>query len=149
MNRFVKLLLTSALLACTVTASACSGGADPGKAQQTPSSQETAAPVKTDAPNATPTGGAEPPAVSEVPSGAEKWIEACGDAQRILMTYEQIQAMNASIRAKCPALTDIASYPESMSKSELTALIESSSGPSLPKYDEDGIEITAEELAEI
>lgn len=102
-----------------------------------------------DAPNATPAESTEPPAVSEVPSGAEKWIDACGDAQRILMTYEQIQEMNASIRANCTALTDIASYPESMSKSELTALIESSSGPSLPKYDEDGIEITAEELAEI
>ena len=149
MNRFVKLLLTSALLACTVTASACSGGAELGEAQKTPPSAETTAPVKTDAANATPAESTEPPAVSEVPSGAEKWIDACGDAQRILMTYEQIQEMNASIRANCTALTDIASYPESMSKSELTALIESSSGPSLPKYDEDGIEITAEELAEI
>ena len=80
MNRFVKLLLASALLACTVTASACSGGAERGESQKTPCSPETAAPVKTDAANATPAESTEPPAVSEVPSGAEKWINACGDA---------------------------------------------------------------------
>lgn len=42
MNRFVKLFLASALLACTVTASACSGGAERGESQKTPSSPETA-----------------------------------------------------------------------------------------------------------
>lgn len=72
MNRFVKLFLASALLACTVTASACSGGAERGESQKTPSSPETAAPVKTDAANATPAESTEPPAVSEVPSGRGK-----------------------------------------------------------------------------
>ena len=154
MNRYGKMILASALIACTVITASCASGNGGGNAEKnTPSPKATDAGKHTagatSGPQQTPAGSTMNPAVSEIPAGADKWINACENAESVLMNKEQIQKMNAEIRSKCPALTDIASYPASMSKSALTSLIEGSSGPSIPKYDEDGTEITVADMSAI
>lgn len=141
MKHLGKTILTAALAACTAFAVSCAGGegGGSGTATKTPASPSSAAGGNTANPEQT-------PAPAEIPEGAKKWIAACDTAQSILMTTEQIQKMNAQMRSKCDALTDIASYPNSIAKSKLKALIEGSSGPSLPKYDESGKQITQADL---
>lgn len=147
MNRFGRIIVASVLTACTVLTASCAGGREPGEPGANTPAASTKEPehTKTPAPQ-TPGESTENPAVSVVPAGAEKWIAARENAEELLMTAEQIRKMNTNMRANCAALTDIASYQSSMSRSKLTSLIESSSGPGLPKYDEDGKEVTAMDL---
>lgn len=145
MNRFGKLFLTSALIACTVLSASCTSG-EPEKTSPTATADANKTNSATSSAEPTPGGSTGNPAVSEVPPGAEKWISACENADRVLMNAEQIQKMNAEMRARCAALTDIASYQTSMTKSALSSLIEDSAGPGLPKYDEDGKEVTPSDM---
>lgn len=142
MNRIGRIILTSALVACTALTASCGSGKDEENPANLPNATSTAAktPDNTESP-ATPN-----PAVSEIPAGAEKWINANANAENILMTYDQIQKMNTSIRSKCSALVDIASFSTSMTKSALKTVIEKSSGPSLPKYDAKGKSVTEADL---
>jgi len=77
---------------------------------------------------------------------AAKFIDAVAQPDAVIMSAEEIAADNARMLAECSALCDINAVPETLTGEELTALITASNGPSLPKYDSDGAEITPEEL---
>ena len=154
MNHLSKMILAFALVACTVLTTSCVGGDENAEVKKTPfpastNGEKTNPSSMTPGEEPTPGGSTMNPAISEIPSDAEKWINACENAESVLMSYEQIQKMNAEIRSRCAALTDIESYPTYMSKSALTSLIENSSGPSIPKYDENGKEITLSDWNDI
>lgn len=138
MNRFIKKFLFGILAVCILSLSACAGGkmpvsdntqnsgsADNDSAQTTPNSDGVI-----EMPQST--------AFENVPTGAQKWIDKAADSAETLMSYSEIQALNKSMREKCNALTDIEKHSLSMSASKIESLIEDSSGPSLPKYDEKG-----------
>lgn len=88
-------------------------------------------------------------AFENIPSGAQKWIDKAADSSKTLMSYSEIQAFNKSMREKCNALTDIENHALSMPASKIKSLIEDSSGPSLPKYDERGKAISQTAFNEI
>lgn len=174
MKRLERILLASVLLTCCAAASSCDSrtvntnktqGVGHASAVRETSGSQTPEPGNTSGSHNTfpastpyPTSPApttknpvttEKPIASVVPKDAEKWIASKHNADNILMTYEQIQKMNTKIRTKCAALIDITSFRSSMPKSELKSLIESSSGPGLPKYDKTGKKISEAAMSEI
>lgn len=155
LNCIIKTLLSAALCVCLLACFACSvpddnNGSENGGSDmiQTTNSPENTTPTAAAGQEPTSAPPAETPE-PVIPEGAVKWINACADPDAIIMTHAQISDMNKEMRNICDALTDIAAYPQSLTKDEIVSLIESSSGPSLPKYDENGTEITQTDMSAI
>ena len=149
MNRFIKKFLFGILAVCILSFSACAGGkmpiSDNTQNSGSADNDSTQTPPNSD-------GVIEMPqstAFENIPSGAQKWIDKASDSSKTLMSYSEIQALNKSMREKCTALTDIENHSLSMPASKIESLIEDSSGPSLPKYDQNGKAISQNAFSEI
>lgn len=89
------------------------------------------------------------PAETEPHSEVVKWSERHGSAADVIMTPEQIESENVRIMAAVPKMVDILDVPEYISADELRGMIEEESIPTLPRYDADDSEITAEHTWEV
>ena len=155
LNRIIKTIAAAVLCMCLLACFACSAPGDNNGSENGGSDmiQTTGNPKNT--PAAAATGQKATPAIPAetpepvIPEGAVKWINACEDPDAVIMTHAQIADMNKTMQNICGALTDIAAYPQSLTKDEIVSLIESSSGPSLPKYDANGTEITQSDMNDI
>lgn len=143
-----RIILLIIFIACALFLKACAGGGITGDlhTEFTPGDNKTIMPDET----ITPVLSAEPdPTVSPTYGGADKWIAKIPRPDEVIMNTGEIQKVNAAMQAKCSALTDILSYKTEMSAAEIIMLIEASKGPSLPKFDQNGNEITAQQLNDI
>ncbi len=139
--KIIRSAAAAALCVLVLSGAACTSG--------NVSDREAAAHTSPAAAGNTPGGESTvntPEPTQNVPEGAVKWINAHGNSDAVIMTHDQIAYMNEKMRERCAALTDIKEYEPNISRDQMTHIIESSSGPSLPKYDEKGVEITEAEL---
>lgn len=75
------------------------------------------------------------------------WIDAYnGDSRQILMTEDEIRAENDRMTAQCAMMVDILDIPETYTQAELRAILTRAPAPSLPKYDDNGVEITGADV---
>lgn len=105
--------------------------------------------VPTDEPTSEPVIEEGPAVIETRNNNALRWIGNNPDASSVILTKEQIDAENRRMLNASDTLTDITSFPGTVSGSELKSMIESASLPSLPKYTDGGREITKSQLDEI
>lgn len=149
MNRITKIFSVIIIAVCTLSFAACAGGNLP---DNTAVITQNSTPSPTSHPTEAPTINAILPdskAFNDVPIGAQKWIDKAQNSSAVLMSQAEIQAMNKQIRNQCSSLVDIENCDMSMTAAEIASLIEASSGPSLPKYDETGKAISQAVFNEI
>ena len=144
-----KIFIAIIFAVCTLLFASCAGGNSSLNEESDPTDVlESYEPIATETTKAPVT---LPPskAFEIIPEGAEKWIDAKAQPSSIIMSQQEIQNMNEKIRNDCDALVDILNYAENISGEDVKNMMYSSSGPSLPKYDENGNSITESKLDQI
>lgn len=92
------------------------------------------------------------PPKPEINEEAEKWIRRyaqSGNPQRVVLSAEEIDALNAKICAECPVMRDMTDVPDAISGSEITEKIRMRKAPSSLMYDKDGRLITEDQKRRI
>ena len=145
------MILSTILAVCTLPFASCAGGNSHSTESHSTATGAHATSIA-QTPGQTPGGVVNYPqstAFDKIPANAQKWIDNASNPTSVLLTYDQIQEANKQIRGKCSALKDIENHKTTMPASEVKALIEASSGPSLPKYDNKGNAISQAKYEEI
>lgn len=149
MKQANKIFIAIIFAVCTLLFVSCADGNSSLNKESNPTDViESSEPIATE-PAVTPVVLAPSKAFEDVPSGAEKWINVKDNSDNVIMSQQEIQKMNDEIRNKCDSLVDILNYAENVSGDDVKNMMYSSSGPSLPKYDENGNSITESQLDEI
>lgn len=78
----------------------------------------------------------------------EKWISQTKDADKVILSVEEIEKYNEKLIKKSSSLIDIINAPIIYSKETITNYINGGYIPTLPKYDKTG-EVTNEDVANI
>ena len=111
---------------------------------------ETPTPIPTEAEDATPdsTPARTPISTDEKPSRIEEWLENTKDADKVILTHEQIKEYNKKLVEKSQHLIDILDADVVINGSTVRNYVNGSYIPGLPKYDKSG-EITNQDVEEI
>jgi hypothetical protein len=119
-----------------------------GKEKQ--SGTETPTPKPTEVEDTTPasTPTPAPTSTAEESSRIEEWLENTTDADKVILTYDQIKEYNKKLVDKSQHLIDILEAEVVVNGNTVKDYINGSYIPSLPKYDKSG-EITNQDVVEI
>lgn len=143
-------LLCFLLALCFVSCRTEDQGQRPGTLPlQSPTSTVSPTPGVSQTP-AIPTERPYAPYREEIPASALTWIQQAGTSgDLVLLSQQEILALNETMRSRCDALVNILKPPSQYSKRKVYEKIISASNPALPKYTEDGTTITHILLEEI